>query len=173
MRHRRNETTYPTNTDFAFRMMSCLCKIAGVLSEREFLELFSFSGHKKALSQFRRIMFRSYLHINMRRPRIARLKKRSFRVKRLYVRLTRQALCGSWKTPYQLYQYVAHNGLDRAAFSLWWSGLAATERFIFLDACLAKIKETGYRVWFDSLDDNARICVQLAAGGESGAALQF
>lgn len=172
--NKRYQGFYPTTADFGFRMLSCVWAVVGTLSEKEFTGLFAFPSAKRVMARFKRAVFRAYVKMNMNPPNLQRLKDLPFGVKRRYIAMARAALCNigiittGRLTPYALYRETIRKGLDREAFDFWWQGLLDWERLVFLDACVEKLEESSYNLWLNGVGEDARICVQMAGGTESG-----
>ena len=164
---------FPTQADFAYRMLACLTKTVGMLSEHDFMQLFDFPRRRKVLARFRKVVFRGYIQMFMNPPRITRLKGLSFQVKRRYLRQAKDAHCKGWRTPYEVYKGALTQCIDRETFIFWWDYLLASERLIFLDACAHKIRENSCSLWLNGAGEDARICVRMANGADSGGHVEF
>lgn len=173
MKQRRFEGFFPTKADFAYRMLVCLTTTAGTLSEPDFMQLFDFPRRHRIISRFKKVVFRGYIQVFMTPPRITRLRGLPFRVKRNYLRQAKDARCKSWRTAYDVYKGALAYRIDKETFSFWWNELQISERLIFLDACAQKIRESSHRVWLNGIGENARICVEMAGGAESGQYAEF
>ena len=164
---------FPTQADFAYRMLACLTKTVGMLSEHDFMQLFDFPRRRKVLARFRKVVFRGYIQMFMNPPRITRLRGLSFQAKRNYLRQAKDARCRGWKTPYEVYKGAFTQRIDRETFIFWWGYLNDTEKVIFLDACAQKIQEACHHLWLNGAGENARICVKMADGADSGNYFEF
>lgn len=174
MAQRRIKGVYPTGVNFAWRMLMCLTTVGGTLSKAEFNKWFFFRGAKRALRRFKRLAFRVYVQMHLKKSILTRLKGHSYRVRIRLMRRVQRRLCNAWKTPsaYALYREVITKGFDRKAFIIWWNGLSSFECSWIIYTWADQIKESATDMWLDSRSDDARIFVQLSSG-DSGTVREF
>jgi hypothetical protein len=155
---------YPTHPFFAYRMLMCLNTFGGVLSPTEFNAWFKFPRQKRALRRFKRIAFRVYMQMHLKKSLRARLKGCTYRVRMRLLRKARRRLCVAWQSPnaYALYREAMRREFDIRSFAEWWSGLLNYERQRIVDTWARQLKLSVKDLWFDGRDYRARIYVQVS-----------
>ena len=166
---RQYRDIFPTHTFFAFRLLACLNAVGGALSKSEFDEWFDFPEAHRALRRFRRLAFRVYVQMHIKKSVHQRLAGRPYRVRIRLMRRVKRRLCSAWKTEraYALYREVVVRGFDQKTFAAWWTTLNHTEQLLIVEAWTYQIKRSVKDLWYDGWGYWANIYVQLAEGEQS------